>query len=112
MALSVADVNASAPVRYDEFEARLRELEARVGEVGRAKELAEMRPSLDGDEIMALLHIPPGPRVGEVQRYLLERQVEGEIETEEEARREVLERFGSSTQNLASQQNEARQADA
>ena len=94
MALSVADVRASDPSDYGGFVARLNELEARMAEVGRAQELVEMRPLLNGEEIMVLLGIAPGPRVGEVIRHLMDRQVEGDIATKEEATREVLARFG------------------
>ena len=36
------------------------------------EELAAVRPELDGQQIMALLDVKPGPIVGEAYRYLLE----------------------------------------
>ena len=40
------------------------DLEARIGELAAQEELASIRPDLDGDQIMAILGIPPGPLVG------------------------------------------------
>ena len=37
-----------------------------------AEELAAVRPELDGEQIMALLGIAPGPIVGRAYKYLLE----------------------------------------
>lgn len=43
-------------------------------------------PLLDGQEIMALLAVPPGPRVGEAVRALAEARAVGEVTTPDEAR--------------------------
>jgi poly(A) polymerase len=53
-----------------------------------------MRPLLNGEEVMALLGTGPGPRVGEVLRFLLDEQIEGRITTREQAEGAVRERFG------------------
>jgi poly(A) polymerase len=47
-------------------------LEARIAELAAREELESIRPDLDGDEIMAILGIPPGPLVGQARTYLLE----------------------------------------
>jgi poly(A) polymerase len=54
---------------YDALEARIASLRAR-------EELDAIRPDLDGHEIMAVLGIPPGPRVGQAYRYLLDLRLE------------------------------------
>ena len=36
------------------------------------EELAAMRPDLDGEQIMEILDLKPGPDVGEAYRFLLE----------------------------------------
>lgn len=89
IALADADVRASDPSDYDEFQVRLRELRGRIEHVGEAVELARMRPLLNGEEVMALLGIEPGPRVGEVLRFLLDQQLEGKVRTREEAEEAV-----------------------
>ncbi|MFY9891867.1 MAG: CCA tRNA nucleotidyltransferase [Streptosporangiaceae bacterium] len=51
-------------------------LEARIAELAAQEELDSIRPDLDGNEIMAVLAIPPGPLVGKAYRYLLELRME------------------------------------
>ncbi|HYN75710.1 MAG TPA: CCA tRNA nucleotidyltransferase [Candidatus Limnocylindria bacterium] len=48
------------------------DLERRIAALAEAEELASMRPDLDGDQIMAILDVPPGRIVGEAYRHLLE----------------------------------------
>jgi poly(A) polymerase len=50
---------------YDDLEQRIAELEA-------SEELARIRPDLNGDEIMEILGLRPGPLVGQAYRHLLE----------------------------------------
>lgn len=47
------------------------ELEYRIDELAAQEELDAMRPELDGNQIMQLLDIPPGPMVGKAYNYLL-----------------------------------------
>ena len=55
--------------------ARLRttydELEVRIDRLSEAEELAKVRPELDGNEIGAILGIPPGPVLGRAYKHLL-----------------------------------------
>jgi poly(A) polymerase len=51
-------------------------LEARITELAAQEELGRIRPDLDGDEIMAILGIPPGPVVGRAWKYLRELRLE------------------------------------
>jgi poly(A) polymerase len=51
-------------------------LEARIAALQEQEELAAIRPDLDGNEIMAILGIPPGPAVGEAYRHLLALRME------------------------------------
>jgi poly(A) polymerase len=46
-------------------------LERRIAELSAQEDLAKIRPDLDGNEIMRLLAIPPGPLVGKAYEYLL-----------------------------------------
>ncbi len=54
---------------YDALEERIEVLRA-------AEDLARVRPDLDGNAIMKLLGIPPGPLVGQAWRYLKELRLE------------------------------------
>jgi poly(A) polymerase len=51
-------------------------LERRIDTLAQEEELQSLRPPLDGDEIMAVLGIPPGPIVGKAWKYLLELRIE------------------------------------
>jgi poly(A) polymerase len=51
-------------------------LEARIAELKAQEELDAIRPDLDGNEIMTLLDVPPGPVVGEAYRHLLALRME------------------------------------
>jgi len=51
-------------------------LEARIDELAEQEELDSLRPDLDGNEIMAILGIPPGPPVGRAYQHLLELRIE------------------------------------
>jgi poly(A) polymerase len=46
-------------------------LEARIAELSAQEDLEKIRPDLDGNQIMALLDIPPGPLVGKAYQHLL-----------------------------------------
>jgi poly(A) polymerase len=52
------------------------QLENRIAELRKREELDAIRPDLDGNQIMALLGIGPGPLVGEAYRFLLEQRME------------------------------------
>jgi poly(A) polymerase len=52
------------------------DLERRIAELAEAEELAAMRPDLDGNQIMEILGLPPGPAVGQAYRWLLERRLD------------------------------------
>ncbi len=48
------------------------ELESRIAAIAAAEDLARVRPDLDGNAIMELLDVPPGPVVGKAWKYLKE----------------------------------------
>jgi poly(A) polymerase len=47
-------------------------LEQRIAMLAEEEELNRIRPDLDGNQIMTLLGIPPGPLVGQAYKFLLE----------------------------------------
>ena len=65
-------------------------LEQRIAELSEQEELARLRPELDGNEIMRVLGVPPGPVVGRAYHFLLELRItEGEL-GQERATQELL----------------------
>ncbi|MDQ4085946.1 MAG: CCA tRNA nucleotidyltransferase [Actinomycetota bacterium] len=66
------------------------DLEARIERLTEQEELAAMRPDLDGNQIMQVLGIRPGPEVGQAYRYLLDLRIEHGPLGEDRAREELL----------------------
>jgi poly(A) polymerase len=60
---------AALAAAYDALEQRIADLKAQ-------EDLDALRPDLDGNEIMAVLGIAPGPLVGRAYKYLLELRME------------------------------------
>ncbi|KWX66445.1 CCA tRNA nucleotidyltransferase [Mycobacterium sp. NAZ190054] len=60
---------ARLQANYDDLERRIEELAAR-------EDLARVRPDIDGNEIMQILGIPPGPQVGQAWNHLKELRME------------------------------------
>ena len=58
--------------KADRLSAAYDALEARIAVLREHEELAALRPSLDGAQIMAILGIEPGPEVGKAYRFLME----------------------------------------
>jgi poly(A) polymerase len=65
-------------------------LEERIARLAEQEELASIRPDLNGDEIMQILEISPGPVVGEAYNHLLELRMDRGPLTHDEARDELL----------------------
>lgn len=64
------------------------DLEERIAALAEQEELDAIRPDLDGEQIMAILGIPPGPLVGRAYRFLLELRLdEGPLGSQEAERR-------------------------
>ncbi len=83
---------ADVTTRNRRKEARLRgaydELERRIAALAEQEELQSIRPDLDGEQIMELLDLRPGPVVGEAYRFLLEQRLdEGPLGAAEAERR-------------------------
>nr|WP_112472861.1 CCA tRNA nucleotidyltransferase [Streptomyces sp. ST1020] len=51
-------------------------LEERIVELGKQEELDAIRPDLDGNQIMEILGVGPGPAIGKAYKFLLELRLE------------------------------------
>jgi poly(A) polymerase len=86
--LTRADVTTRNQKKATRLQTAYDDLEARISELREREQLDSMRPDLDGEEIMAILGLSPGPQVGKAYRFLLEiRLDEGVIGPEEAANR-------------------------
>ncbi|RJO76985.1 CCA tRNA nucleotidyltransferase [Nocardia panacis] len=61
------------------------DLEVRIARLQEQEDLDRVRPDLDGNAIMELLGLPPGPEVGKAWRYLKELRLDRGPMTHEEA---------------------------
>ena len=64
-------------------------LEARIVKLAAEEELASIRPDLDGNEIMEILGVKPGPMIGKAYEHLLELRLEHGPLGKERAREEL-----------------------
>jgi len=84
--LTRADVTTRNRRKEDRLRSAYDELERRIAELAEQEELHAIRPDLDGEQIMALLDLRPGPIVGMAYRFLLEQRIDegplGEAESE------------------------------
>src|SRR3954449_3763010 len=74
---------ANLAADYDALEERITRLQAE-------EDLARVRPDLDGNAIMELLGVPPGPIVGQAWRYLKELRLDRGPLDRDEAEAELL----------------------
>jgi len=85
-----ADCTTRNKRRAARLQANYDDLEARIAELAAKEDLARVRPDLDGNEIMQLLGIPPGPQVGEAWNFLKELRLDRGPLSREEAVAELL----------------------
>jgi poly(A) polymerase len=65
-------------------------LEERIARIAAEEDLARVRPDLDGNAIMELLGVPPGPVVGQAWRFLKELRLDRGPLDRDEAEAELL----------------------
>jgi len=86
--LTRADVTTRNRRKADRLGFAYDDLEQRIAELAEREEMAAVRPDLDGEQIMAILGVKPGPEVGEAYRFLLEQRLDdGPLGAEEATRR-------------------------
>ena len=81
-------VRADCTTRNPKKAARLRrtydDLEQRIADISAKEDLARVRPDLDGNEIMQILDLKPGPEVGKAWKYMKDLRLErGELDHDE-----------------------------
>lgn len=88
--LTRADVTTRNKRKARKIASAYDDLERRIGELAAQEELQAIRPDLDGQEIMEILGLKPGPQVGQAYKFLLNLRLdEGEL-GKEEARARLL----------------------
>lgn len=86
--LTRADVTTRNKRKANRIAAAYGDLERRITELAEQEELDAMRPDLDGQQIMEILGLKPGPMVGQAYNFLLNLRLdEGSLGEEEATRR-------------------------
>jgi poly(A) polymerase len=88
--LTRSDVTTRNRRKADQLAADYDALEDRIARIQAEEDLARVRPDLDGNAIMELLGIPPGPVVGKAWRHLKDLRLERGPLSREEAEAELL----------------------
>jgi poly(A) polymerase len=89
-ALTRADCTTRNQAKAQRLARAYDNLEERIALLAQSEELAAIRPDLDGNDIMAILGIPPGPLVGRAYAYLRELRLEHGPLGRERAAQELL----------------------
>ena len=100
--LTRSDCTTRNPRKAQALASAYDELERRIDVLAEAEELKAVRPDLDGNEIMRLLGLPPGPLVGQAWRYLKEQRLERGPIDHDEAVRLLLDWAGQQGLDVAS----------
>ena len=74
--LTRSDCTTRNQAKADRLRRAYEELEWRIDELSAAEELDAMRPDLDGNAIMQILDVGPGPVIGKAYKFLLERRLD------------------------------------
>jgi poly(A) polymerase len=74
--LTRSDCTTRNQAKADRLRRAYEELEWRIDELEAAEELDSTRPDLDGNEIMLILDVGPGPVIGKAYKFLLERRLD------------------------------------
>lgn len=88
--LTRADNTTRNQKKAEELQRNYDQLEKRIAELTEEEELAKIRPDLNGQEIMEILNLPPGPLVGKAYEHLLEIRIEQGPQTKEAAKANLL----------------------
>lgn len=79
-----ADCTTRNPKKAARLQRTYDHLEERIADLAAKEDLARVRPDLDGNEIMDILGLEPGPEVGKAWKYMKDLRLEhGELEREE-----------------------------
>lgn len=85
-----SDITTQNRRKADRLQFAIDNLEERIAALREQEELGAVRPDLDGEEIMAILDIKPGPVVGEAYRLLLEYRLDEGPKSKDEAKEYLL----------------------
>lgn len=88
--LTRADCTTRNRRKAEQLSATYDELESHIARLQEQEALDAIRPDLDGQEIMEILALKPGPTVGKAYNFLLELRLDRGPLGKEQAKQELL----------------------
>lgn len=88
--LTRADATTRNQRKSQIFSAAMDELEERVRKLKEKEDFNAIRPDLNGQQIMEILNLEPGPLVGKAYQHMLDYRLDEGSVSEEDARAELL----------------------
>jgi putative nucleotidyltransferase with HDIG domain len=85
LTLCRADITSKNPEKVRLYLQNFDRVERRIKEVAEKDKLRAFQPVLTGNDIMKILNIPPGPKVGELKRNIVDAILDGKIPNEYQA---------------------------
>ncbi|MFZ0392169.1 MAG: HD domain-containing protein [Calditrichia bacterium] len=85
MKLCRADITSHNPRRVRQYLNNFDLVEEKMKEVEEKDKIRNFKPAIDGNEIMEILNIPPGPAVGKIKQAVTDAILDGKIPNEHEA---------------------------
>ena len=85
MDLCRADITSKNPQKVKKYLANYDRVVKRVGEVEERDRLRNFQPPVDGNEIMQLFQLSPGPQVGKIKKFIEEAILNGQVPNEHDA---------------------------
>ena len=97
MMLIYADISATIPPSGKPDFSSYNQLKNRIKKLAPKTKNKKNLPKeiLDGNEIMKILKIQPGPKIKEIKEYLREKQLAGKIKNKKEAKKIITEKYGN-----------------
>ncbi|WP_129664412.1 CCA tRNA nucleotidyltransferase [Phytoactinopolyspora endophytica] len=99
--LTRSDCTTRNPRKANSLQRSYDSLEERIEQLQEQEELAKIRPDLDGNQIMNILGITPGPVVGRAYNHMLEIRMDLGPLSEDDAKAELLKWWSTQPESSA-----------
>ena len=90
MLLCEADITSKNVVRKQRFLDNFKAVREKLAALQEKDYIRLFQPCVDGTEIMQMFNLPPGREVGELKKYIKDAVLDGKVENEPEALRQLL----------------------
>jgi putative nucleotidyltransferase with HDIG domain len=90
MTLCRADITSKNPKRVKKYKNNYDHVLLKITEVEERDRIRNFQPPVDGLEIMELFHLEPGPKVGQIKKFVEEAILNGEVPNDHDACLELI----------------------